>query len=581
MKSFLINYNKKLLFALLIVFSFAFQSTFAQQRNDAKATDLKLSALLNYIRYAYVDTVNDAKIVEKAIIEMMKELDPHSVYFTKEEMEKANEPLVGGFDGVGIQFQLFKDTILVVAAIPGGPSDKLGIRAGDKIVKIDGESATGTKVNNAFVMSKLRGKKGTKVTISISRGGRKDLIDFTISRDKIPINSIDATYMATPEVGYIRLDRFAQTTMEEYFAAMSKLKSQGMKSLIFDLRGNSGGYLNTAIELADEFLEPDKLIVYTEGTNSPMQRYNSSAKGGFEKGKLIILIDEGSASASEIVTGAVQDWDRAIVIGRRSFGKGLVQKPFELPDGSMLRLTTSRYHTPTGRCIQKSYAEGTEDYMDDFMKRFKHGELLNSDSIKFPDSLKFYTPNKRVVYGGGGIMPDIFVPIDTSRTSDFLENVSRKGVLNQYVLDMLDAKREEMKAKYPTFNDFINNFQPDLNDFIKYADKQGVKRTDSVKELVLTEVVLNDQKVNKAKVKGYDMLKVENGQITGTIPPKNTSNEKSDKLLTLQIKAMFTRNLFDMNAVYQILNEIDDTYLKAVEVISNDAMFKKLKIRYY
>ncbi len=579
MKSFLINYSKKIIIIFFVVSSCFIHNSYAQ-RNDPKKTDLKLSALLNYIRYAYVDTVNEGKIVEKAIVEMMKDLDPHSVYFSKEEMEKANEPLVGGFDGVGIQFQLFKDTILVIAAVPGGPSDKLGIRAGDKIVKIDGESSTGTKVNNTFVMSKLRGKKGTKVTIGIKRGNLSELIDFTITRDKIPINSIDAAYMATPEVGYIRLDRFAQTTMEEYFEAMSKLKAQGMKSLIFDLRGNSGGYLQTAIDLADEFLETDKLIVYTEGTNSLLQRYNSSAKGGFEKGKLVVLIDEGSASASEIVSGAVQDWDRAIIIGRRSFGKGLVQKPFDLPDGSVIRLTTSRYHTPTGRCIQKSYADGTDDYMDDFMKRYKHGEFVNSDSIKFPDSLKYYTPNKRVVYGGGGIMPDIFVPIDTTGASEFLDNVNRKGLLNQYVLDLLETKRDEMKAKYPTFKEFNANYQADLNDFIKYAEKQGVKRIDSLKELVLTDIVLTDTKVNKAKVKGQDKLNVENGQFVGNIPPKNLSNDKSDKLLLTQIKAMFVRNLFDMGSVYQILNEIDDTYLKALDVISNDSNFKKMKIRY-
>ncbi|MEI8203872.1 MAG: S41 family peptidase [Bacteroidota bacterium] len=579
MKSFLTNYSKKLFITIIVLFACSFQSSFAQ-RNDPKSSDLKLSALLNYIRYAYVDTVNEGKIVEKAIVEMMKELDPHSIYFSKEEMEKANEPLVGGFDGVGIQFQLFKDTILVIAAVPGGPSDKLGIRAGDKIVKIDSENSTGSKINNNYVMSKLRGKKGTKVTISIKRGSLSELIDYTITRDKIPINSIDAAYMATSEVGYIRLDRFAQTTMEEYFEAMSKLKAQGMKSLIFDLRGNSGGYLQTAIDLADEFLENDKLIVYTEGTNSPMQRYNSTAKGGFEKGKLIVLIDEGSASASEIVSGAVQDWDRALIIGRRSFGKGLVQKPFDLPDGSVIRLTTSRYHTPTGRCIQKSYAEGTEDYMDDFMKRYKHGEFVNSDSIKFPDSLKFYTPNKRLVYGGGGIMPDIFVPLDTTNGSEFLDNVSRKGLLNQYVLDLLETKRDEMKSKYPTFKDFMTNFQPDLNDFIKYAESKGVKRIDSLKELVLTDIVLNDTKMNKAKVKGQDKISVENGQFVGNIPPKSLTTEKSDKYLANQLKAIYARNLFDMGAVYQIINETDDAYLKALEVINNDAMFKKMKIRY-
>ena len=375
--------NKKNLLIYLVFACFIlFFTTAKAQDYDPKKTEQKINYALQLFRFAYVDKVDEPKLVQDAIIQMLKDLDPHSVYISKEELDKMNEPLVGNFDGIGVQFQILKDTIYVVDVVTGGPSEKVGIIAGDKIVAIDDKAATGDSISTNFVFSKLRGKKGTVVKVSILRKNKNKVLDFNITRDKIPLTSIDAIFMATPEVGYIRLDRFSRTSMDEFRKALSDLKAQGMKDLIFDLRGNSGGYMDIAIDLADEFLNADKLIVYTEGTSSPKQEYKSTAKGGFEKGKLVIMIDEGSASASEIVSGAVQDWDRGLVVGRRSYGKGLVQRPFDLPDGSVIRLTTARYHTPSGRCIQKSYSDGLDDYYSDYMKRYTSGELLSPDKIK-------------------------------------------------------------------------------------------------------------------------------------------------------------------------------------------------------
>jgi len=506
---------------------------------DHKSTDQKFTSALQIIDYAYVDTVNEAKLTEKAITAMLKDLDPHSVYLSKSEVKEANEPLQGNFEGIGVQFNLFKDTILVVSAVPGGPSEKLGIMAGDKIVKINGEDATGSKITNDYVLKKLRGDKGTKVDVSIFRKGKKDLLDFTITRDKIPITSIDATFMASPEIGYIRLNRFGQTTMQEFHTSMKTLFDKGMKSLILDLRGNGGGYLNTAIDLADEFLEAEKLIVYTEGIHSPMQKYDATSKGSFEKGKLVVLIDEGSASASEIVSGALQDWDRGLIIGRRSFGKGLVQRPYELTDGSVIRLTTARYHTPTGRCIQKPYDEGAEKYFKDLTNRYKNGELEHADSIHFPDSLKYYTPGKRLVYGGGGIMPDLFIPYDTSKISDYYTKLYSKGLFNQYTLYLMDKGRDGYKKKYPTFEIFDSKFVIDndfLNSFTDYAEKEGVKKDE----------------------KGLELSK---------------------SYITNQLKALMARNIFDINALFQVSVENDETYKKAVDVLK-DGSFDKYKIKY-
>ncbi|MBE0642179.1 MAG: S41 family peptidase, partial [Bacteroidales bacterium] len=378
----------------------------------------KLSALLSYIEMTYVDSASLDALTETAIVSILAELDPHSFYLSREDLEEANEELSGNFEGIGVQFQIFRDTILVISAITGGPSEKAGIRAGDKIVSIDGKDATGKQVDNEFVFKHLRGARGSQVRVGIMRSGRQEINEYTLIRDNIPITSLDAAFMAAPGIGYVKLNRFAQNTMTEYHAAMKDLRKGGLQKLILDLRNNSGGFLFAAAELADQFLPPGRLIVYTEGLNSPRQDMDATWLGNFEKGDLCILIDEGSASASEIVAGAVQDWDRGVIIGRRSFGKGLVQKQYPLTDGSAIRLTTARYYTPSGRSIQKPYENGMEDYYLDLNTRFEHGEFVSPDSIQFPDSLRYTTKGGRTVFGGGGIMPDIFVPWDSIAFTD-------------------------------------------------------------------------------------------------------------------------------------------------------------------
>jgi carboxyl-terminal processing protease len=525
--------------AVLILMMLTLINLHAQsQRQDPNAGIKKYNATMQLINYAYVDTVNEARLVEKAIVETLKELDPHSVYISKKDVQKANEPLEGNFDGIGVQFEILKDTISVVHAIPGGPSERLGIMSGDKIVKIDGELVVGKKITNQFVLDHLRGKRGTKVNVTIFRKGKKDLIDFTITRDKIPINSIDAAYMIKPGIGYINLNKFAQTSMQEFTESVNKLKSQGMNDLILDLRNNSGGYMGTAIELSDEFLITGKLIVYTQGRSAKREDFYSTSKGLCETGKLVIMINENSASASEIVSGAIQDWDRGIIVGRRSFGKGLVQRPFNLPDSSQIRLTTARYYNPSGKCIQKSYADGIDKYYEDFSIRMKHGELIHPDSIKFPDSLKFYTSKKRVVYGGGGIMPDVFIPWDSTPISDYYLDLRRKNVVNTYVGDYVDKSRKTLKTTYPEFSLFDKNFQIDdafMADFFIYAEKEGVKKDE----------------------KGY---------------------AASEKLIKSQLKGVIAQKLWDMTELYTIINQYDEEVLKAIEVAEDDALYKKLNI---
>jgi len=539
MKKFPENNMIKMFILLFVVSVLSLQSTFAQQ-HDPKKSDQKFAAALQIIRLQYVDTTNEEKLTEAAITAVLKELDPHSVYMSKSEIDKANEPLIGNFDGIGVQFNIIKDTIIVITPVPNGPSEKLGIMSGDKIVKIDGEDAVGKNINSEYVVKRLRGPKGSSVKVSIFRRGKKELLEYTIVRDKIPINSLDAAYMATSEIGYIKLNKFAQNTMTEFSEALKNLKKLGMKSLILDLRDNSGGYLNTAIELADEFLKKDEMIVYTEGVNSPRQVNIATSVGDFEKGKLVILINEGSASASEIVTGAVQDWDRGLVIGRRSFGKGLVQRPFTLPDLSVIRLTTAHYYTPTGRCVQKPYDDGVEKYYKDLQDRYKHGELMNPDSIKFPDSLKYYTPNKRVVYGGGGIMPDIFIPLDTTKFSDYYTDLLRKNIINQFVLKYLDDNREKLKSQYPDVEAFLKGYFLDeafMKSFFAFSDAEGVKKD-------------------------------EEGYKTSEIYIKNF------------IKAWIARNLWDYDAYWRISNEEDDVFIEAKQAIESKDMFKNNKISY-
>jgi len=513
--------------------------TLRAQDDSQRETIQKFGTALQIINFAYVDSVDSPELVEDAIIAMLKDLDPHSAYISKEDIERVNEPLEGSFEGIGVTFQLFHDTILVVSPVPGGPSDKLGIIAGDKIVKIDGVEATGEKIDNQYVMDRLRGEKGTVVNVAIKRLGKKKLIEFDIVRDKIPLNSIDATYMAAPEIGYIKLTRFSKTSMDEFRESADLLRKQGMKDLILDLRNNSGGYLNIAVELSDEFLTDGKLIVYTEGLRSPKEEFFATHRGGFDEGKVIVLINEASASASEIVSGAVQDWDRGLVVGRRSFGKGLVQRPFRLPDGSVIRLTTARYHTPTGRCIQKPYDEGVDEYYKDFKNRLDHGELVSADSIDFPDSLKYFTPNGRTVYGGGGVMPDVFIPIDSTRFSDYYTDLIRKGIFNDFVMNYLDKNRDELLRKYPNIDAFKKGFGIDDKTFEAFIAKAAE-----------SEVVRSE----------------------------DDEYYYPDENIKVQLMALMARNIYDVGAYFQVISSLDDELRQAIELLEDGSMFSELKL---
>jgi carboxyl-terminal processing protease len=490
----------------------------------------KFSRALGYISSYYVDSVDSKQIVDDAIINMLKELDPHSTYIPADEVKAMNEPLEGNFEGIGIQFNVLKDTIYVISPISGGPSEKVGLRAGDRIVKINDEVVAGIEISTKGVRDRLLGEKGTKVNVGIKRKGVKDLLYFSITRDKIPIYSVDAAYLVNNDIAYIRINRFALTTVDEFNEKLSILKQEGAKSIIIDLRGNGGGYLDKAIDLADEFLEKGQSIVFTKGLQMPKTQNFATGEGACKDGKLIVLIDEGSASASEIVSGAIQDWDRGIIIGRRSFGKGLVQKPMFLPDGSMIRLTIARYYTPTGRLIQKPYDEGSEEYAKELLTRYEHGEFLNQDSIDFPDSLRYFTlKNKRVVYGGGGIMPDIFVPLDTTSVTNYYGNIIRQGVLNSFVLDYIDNNRKKLHSTYSDFDRFNSSFvvsEKMFDELIKYAEKNKV--TASEEEI-----------------------------------------EKSKKDLELLVKALVARDLWDMSEYFQIVNIRDKGFNKAIEIIKD------------
>ncbi|MFM7233795.1 MAG: S41 family peptidase [Flavobacteriales bacterium] len=532
--------NKLHTFALLLILLTGIGAK-AQIKNPAESTE-KFSKLLNYIDLMYVDTVNTSLLTEKAIVHMLEELDPHSVYLSKEEVAAANEPLQGSFDGIGVQFQILHDTIQVIEPIQGGPSEKLGIRSGDKIVVIDGENVAGIGIKNSDVMKKLKGPKGTKVTVGIERNREKELLNYTIVRDKIPIYSTDASYIAAPGIGYIKISRFAQTTAEEMRKAITELRAEGMKDLIIDLQDNGGGLLDIAVEMCDEFISGDRLLVYTEGRSYPRdeRRANAEKKGIFETGRLIILIDESSASASEILSGAIQDWDRGLIIGRRSFGKGLVQRPVRLPDGSMVRLTVQKYFTPSGRCIQKSYDDGMAEYEKDKEKRFKNGELFSLDSLNLPDSLKYFTNlKKRTVYGGGGILPDIFVPLDTSENSNYFSEMLRTGVNNDWVMEYTNVNRARLIQQYPTLKDFSEKYQ--------------------LPDTALPEMIarLTEKKVEY--------------------------NEKqfktSEHAIGLRTKALIARNLYDGEAFYYFINELNPALKKAVQVLQ-DGTFENMKLAY-
>ncbi|MCA1763564.1 MAG: S41 family peptidase [Cryomorphaceae bacterium] len=508
-------------------------TAFGQAESSSAYKDAaeKLTALFYHIETNYVDSVDSEQLVDDAIREVLTDLDPHSVYIPAKDVEKANEGLEGNFEGIGIQFNILRDTIIVVSPIAGGPSEALGIMAGDKIVSIEGENVAGVGITNQDVTSKLRGDKGTVVSVGIRRKGEKNAIPFDITRDEIPIYSLDAAYMATDKVGYIKLNRFSKTTMTEFKEAIAKLNKAGMEDLILDLQGNGGGLLQTSIDLADEFLEPNKLIVYTEGRAYPKREEKSTSVGSFETGRLVVLIDEGSASASEIVSGAVQDWDRGLIVGRRSFGKGLVQRPIPLPDGSYVRLTTQKYYTPSGRCIQKPYEDGVEAYYMEKYERYQNGEMWSLDSLDFPDSLKFYTDKDRMVYGGGGISPDVFVPIDTSESSQLNSDLIRKGVMNTFAITYANKNRKKLLKEFPEVKDFQKGFDIDLAvaEFKAYTAKEN------------DEIEWKDEEFDLSK----DMIEG-------------------------RLKAMIARNLWDYSAYYQIFNPYWPAYQSALDILQED-----------
>jgi carboxyl-terminal processing protease len=501
----------------------------AQEKNN-QLQMRKLNLAQFAIANLYVDETDENKLVESAIIGMLEGLDPHSTYSNAEEVKKMNEPLQGNFDGIGIQFNMAEDTLFVIQPVSGGPSEKVGIRAGDRIVMVNDTTIAGVKMSTEDITRRLKGPKGTKVDVKVVRRGVEELLSFTIERDKIPMYSLDASYMMTPKVGYIKINRFGATTHEEFMEALARLKGQGMHNLILDLQGNGGGYLNAAIDIANEFLGGGELIVYTEGRRNPRREFFAKGDGKHQYGKLIVLVDEFSASASEIVAGAVQDWDRGMVVGRRTFGKGLVQRPIDLPDGSMIRLTVARYYTPAGRCIQKPY-ESIEKYNTDLIERYNRGEMMSADSIHFPDSLKSSTLKKgRTVYGGGGIMPDYFVPVDTTLFTKYHSRLSNKGVLLKVHFQLIDTHRDEWSKKYPDYATFNRKFE--------LSDKM-------MKQLIAE------------------------GEIDG-VKFDEEQYEKSESLIKLQLKALIARDLWDMNEYYHTINVVNESVNKALELLEGD-----------
>lgn len=570
-------------------------SLFAQKNNEdvLKMSNIKATQTLGMIDYFYVDTTDLNKICEKGIEAMLKELDPHSVFIDKDEVAKMNEPLVGNFDGIGVSFQLLDDTIHVVDVISGGPSEKVGVLAGDKIVKVDDMPATGDSIKNDWVFKHLRGKKGTKVSVSVIRGRSKTPIVFEIKRDKIPINSIDTWFMIDKEIGYIRLNRFAQSSNEEMVQAITDLQSEGMQSLILDLRGNGGGYLNVAVDICDQFLSGDKLIVYTKGAKSPRQELKAQKKGLFEQGRLVIMVDESSASASEILSGAVQDWDRGVIVGRRTFGKGLVQRPFDMYDGSQIRLTTSRYYTPSGRCIQKPYNGGVEEYQMDYYNRLSHGELLSADSVHFADSLRCFTSGNRLVYGGGGIMPDVFVPIDTMRASDYMINLRSKGLFNSFALNWVEENREQFLQKAPTYDKFSKEYEKMnvLSEFEKYAEQEGVSRNTIKKEWV--NIMVSDylkKEMADTTASSYEsysdyaeslisddkMLKEIMQKAKEEDKKNELINKESDKYIASTLKALIARNLYGVKYYYMTTFENDRELKEAIDVLKDNKRYNSI-----
>ncbi|MBP8958801.1 MAG: PDZ domain-containing protein [Bacteroidales bacterium] len=478
---------------------------------------LKIARTLGLIDAFYVDTVNLNSLTEKVIIDLLRSLDPHSTYISAKDVKEMNEQLIGNFEGIGIQFNILHDTVIVIEPIKNSPSERVGLKAGDRIIKINDENVIGIGISTTGVKNRLMGPKGTKVNVTVFRPGTKAIYDFTITRDKIPINSMDAAYMLNNETAYFKFNKFSATTEKEFLDGLNSLNTKTLKNVIIDLRGNPGGYMIAAVALANQFLEGEKLVVYMEGRKTQREDFKSNGKGLLTKTNLVVLTDETSASASEIFAGAIQDWDRGIIAGRRTFGKGLVQNSFPLNDGSQIRLTIARYYTPTGRSIQSPYGEGYAKYIENYLKRFKNGERFNTDNIKLPDSLKCYTlVNKRTVYGGGGIMPDVFISADTSWVTDYYIDLRSKEIFNSFILEYTDKNRNKILSEYKDLEDFRNRFEfsnEDIAWFIKMGIDAGVKYNDYQFNISKKEI----QKILKALVantfwqsNGYFMIINEN-----------------------------------------------------------------------
>ena len=485
----------------------------------------------------YVDSIDQPRMVEDAIRGMLEKLDPHSSYSTAKESKSLNESLGGSFEGIGVQFNIQEDTLLVIQPVSGGPSEKVGILAGDRIVAVNDTAIAGVKMTRDEIMRRLRGAKGSKVVLSVVRRGISDMLTFTVLRDKIPVKTIDAYYMMSPGLGYIRIGSFGATTYKEFMEAVKALQAQGMVDLVLDLEDNGGGYLNAAVQIANEFLAKDDLIVYTVGRRVPRSEFRAQGNGSLLTGRVVVLVNEFSASSSEIVTGAIQDQDRGLVVGRRSFGKGLVQRPVDFNDGSMMRVTVAHYYTPTGRCIQKPYKKGDKkEYAEELDNRYKHGELYSADSIHFADSLKYQTLRRhRTVYGGGGIMPDYFVPLDTTQYTRLHRQLAAKGIIIKANLKYVDNHRKQLKRQYPAFQTFLSSFE--------------------VPQSLVDEVLAEGK---KQKVEPKD-----NDELQQTLP-----------MLRTQLKALVARDLWDMSEYYQIINSQNLIVKKALEVMANDEAWK-------
>lgn len=496
--------------------------------NDSPIRKLQLAEMA--VTNLYVDSVDENKLVEDAIVGMLSKLDPHSSYSTAKETKALTESLQGSFDGIGVQFNMVDDTLMVIQPVLKGPSEKVGILAGDRIVSVNDTAIAGVKMSKEEIMKRLRGKKGTKVKLGVVRRDIEGVLTFEVTRDRIPVNTVDAVYMIRPKVGYIRIGSFGATTYKEFMDGIEALKKQGMKDLILDLQENGGGYLQAAVDIANEFLRKNDLIVYTEGRNAPRHEYRAKGDGKLLDGKVMVLVNEFSASAAEIVTGAIQDQDRGMVVGRRSFGKGLVQRPIDFPDGSMMRVTIAHYYTPSGRCIQKPYKKGDrKDYDMELDTRYKHGELYSADSIHFADSLKFHTLRRnRTVYGGGGIMPDFFVPLDTTKYTKYHRQLSAKSIVINASLRYIDANRTELKSKYKSFDKFQASFEVP-QEVIDGIYAEGKK-----------------QKIEPADDKERDLTTAS---------------------LRTQLKALVARDIWDMSQYFQIMNETNDIVRKAVMLI--------------